>query len=651
MKNKQLSKVVEEFVDRKKDALTKEEKRIAESLEELKSLESKEEDLERTVVKVVAGGESAVPEVKEFIVKLGSIVKSSLTEKVTETGKVIEKDKQNLPEGVLSRVVYPICNVGQLNANKRVYEKDLWDRVLNEVELKDKMQNRNLFGHAEHPEDVQSNLEKVSHIITKTWFDEPQNKVLQEMEVLDTPYGRIIDRLLRAGCKVGVSTRAEGELQEAQDEARGKYFKVLPETYRYVTTDFTAEPSTFGALPVKVERQCVDILQKGLEEKKIDEDFAKVMLENFKDEQAKVLLESIKAKEVKAQLQEEVEKGKALSLISEKDMGDIKKIFESEKPTDIRLYLFEHWNEFGTEKVAVSELRKKFDITEEVGIVQVSEAMKQFKGNPDSITVVLDSSQENATVTYSSGSSSVTVVESKLSAPVFESFEDLVKYLERELPKIDRENREKVKSLLNEGSNFKKGIDTSRLIKDLEISGAIIKAERDKALEIGDSLVLENSELVKKLGRLLVSEKVLEDAFGKLSVSDLSKNAEIGILNKKLLDITESQKKQLQELLEYHKQESVKLTEAFKKQELKVYYETRLSHTGLKLPKNALALLEHADSREQVDDLLEQFRDVLREGALHSNVLTEVSLPAQGDSQQAQIARSIHTVLNGMLGR
>jgi hypothetical protein len=216
-----------------------------------------------------------------------------LSETVFNKVEILESDRSKLPEAVLCRVVYPICNIGQLNANNRMYEKEVWtENVLKDEDLHKKMGSRTLFGQAEHPAETQSDLQLTSHVITKTWIDESDNRVYQEMDVLDTPTGRIVDTLLRAGCQVGVSTRAEGDLEEYElEESDGKKVacqRVLPESYRYVTTDFTADPSTFNVEPVTLERQVTPFLKKQMENKKAGQ-FAKLLYESIqKSEEEKV---------------------------------------------------------------------------------------------------------------------------------------------------------------------------------------------------------------------------------------------------------------------------------------------------------------------------------------------------------------------------
>jgi type I site-specific restriction endonuclease len=58
--------------------------------------------------------------------------------------------------------------------------------------------------------------------------------------------------ILKAQCGLGTSTRADGDLQERTDES-GSYQWVIPDKYRFITLDCTADPSTFGAYPKDIQ--------------------------------------------------------------------------------------------------------------------------------------------------------------------------------------------------------------------------------------------------------------------------------------------------------------------------------------------------------------------------------------------------------------
>jgi len=203
-----------------------------------------------------------------------------LDESITTGGRLVKTDK--LPDRVLCRVVYPICNIGKINANHRIYGRDVWERLFENKELMDSIKNRSLFGHAEHPDGIQSKTPLISHVIVKMWMDE--SKVYTEMDVLDTPQGRIIDALLAAKCNIGVSTRAEGDLREEIDESGNKCYHVIPEAYNFKVTDFTADPSTFGAFPIDIKRNIMSAVRKEIENEKIkpeEKRFAMKLLESI----------------------------------------------------------------------------------------------------------------------------------------------------------------------------------------------------------------------------------------------------------------------------------------------------------------------------------------------------------------------------------
>ena len=192
-----------------------------------------------------------------------------LNETLVAKGHILETNREKLPKGVLCRGQWPICNVGKLNQNNRMYEKEVFQRsIFDNAAIQEKMKNRTLFGHAEHPEGkTQSDLQLTSHVIIDTFIDEDvdgNEVVYQTIDVLDTPCGRIVNTLLEAECMCGVSTRAEGDLEECTDESTGqKYSRVVPSSYKYNTTDFTADPSTYNTRPMNVVREIKSELDSG----------------------------------------------------------------------------------------------------------------------------------------------------------------------------------------------------------------------------------------------------------------------------------------------------------------------------------------------------------------------------------------------------
>lgn len=125
-------------------------------------------------------------------------------------------------------------------ANGRVYPGRLWERECSK--LKAKMENRSLFGLLDHPKDGKTSLEKASHLITGLKFN--GSDVMGEAEILPTPTGEILKKLIEAGATVGISSRGVGSTQRMQD---GK--QVVQDDYQLLSFDFVADPAAATAWP------------------------------------------------------------------------------------------------------------------------------------------------------------------------------------------------------------------------------------------------------------------------------------------------------------------------------------------------------------------------------------------------------------------
>jgi len=130
-----------------------------------------------------------------------------------------------------------------INKNKRMYPYD----VLNEnvKKLQECVKNRGLIGELDHPTDSIIHFEKASHVITKLWWD--GNVMMGEGEILNTPHGKILKSLLNDGVRIGISSRGVGN---GKVDENG--ILVIGESYKLITFDAVADPSTFAAYQEKV---------------------------------------------------------------------------------------------------------------------------------------------------------------------------------------------------------------------------------------------------------------------------------------------------------------------------------------------------------------------------------------------------------------
>lgn len=130
-----------------------------------------------------------------------------------------------------------------VNKNKRMYSYS----VLNEnvKKLHECIKARGLVGELDHPEDSIIHFEKASHIITKLWWE--GNILMGEGEILNTPHGKILKALINDGVRVGVSSRGVGNGKTNENG-----ILVIDESYKLITFDVVADPSTFAAFQKKV---------------------------------------------------------------------------------------------------------------------------------------------------------------------------------------------------------------------------------------------------------------------------------------------------------------------------------------------------------------------------------------------------------------
>ena len=130
-----------------------------------------------------------------------------------------------------------------VNKNKRIYPYAVLDE--NVKKLLPIIQNRGLIGELDHPTDSIIHFEKCSHIVTKLWWE--GNNLMGEGEILNTPHGKILKALLNDGVRVGISSRGVGN---GRSDENG--ILVIGESYKLITFDAVADPSTHSAFQEKV---------------------------------------------------------------------------------------------------------------------------------------------------------------------------------------------------------------------------------------------------------------------------------------------------------------------------------------------------------------------------------------------------------------
>lgn len=130
-----------------------------------------------------------------------------------------------------------------VNKNKRLYPYGVLQE--NIERLREALEDRRLIGELDHPTDSIIHFASASHIITKLWWE--GNILMGEGEILNTPHGKVLKALLDDGVKVGISSRGVGNGKVNEDG-----ILVIGESYKLITFDCVADPSTYAAFQEKV---------------------------------------------------------------------------------------------------------------------------------------------------------------------------------------------------------------------------------------------------------------------------------------------------------------------------------------------------------------------------------------------------------------
>ncbi len=135
-----------------------------------------------------------------------------------------------------------ICIQGGVkNANQRVYPVSEIGRAVNT--LNDQIKGGySVLGEVDHPEGLNVNLDRVSHMLSSMWMDGPNGH--GKLKILPTPMGLLVKTMLESGVKLGVSSRGSGNVKE---DGSGQV-----SDFEIITVDIVAQPSAPGAYPTPI---------------------------------------------------------------------------------------------------------------------------------------------------------------------------------------------------------------------------------------------------------------------------------------------------------------------------------------------------------------------------------------------------------------
>jgi len=135
-----------------------------------------------------------------------------------------------------------ICIQGGVrNANQRVYPVNEIGRAV--TTLNEQISGGySVLGEVDHPDGLNINLDRVSHMISEMWMDGPNG--YGKLKILPTPMGQLVKTMLESGVKLGVSSRGSGNVKE---DGSGEVTD-----FEIITVDVVAQPSAPGAYPTPI---------------------------------------------------------------------------------------------------------------------------------------------------------------------------------------------------------------------------------------------------------------------------------------------------------------------------------------------------------------------------------------------------------------
>jgi hypothetical protein len=141
-------------------------------------------------------------------------------------------------KGGRMRIVGKLQEAEIKNGNGRVYPFETLKREV-EKYIKGPINSKTSMGELDHPDSSVINLKNASHLITKIWWE--NKSVMGELELLNTPSGKIAQEIVAAGIPLGVSSRGMGSVKQIGETVE------VQDDLELLCWDLVSVPSTPGA--------------------------------------------------------------------------------------------------------------------------------------------------------------------------------------------------------------------------------------------------------------------------------------------------------------------------------------------------------------------------------------------------------------------
>ena len=175
-------------------------------------------------------------------------------------------------------------SIDEPSRNGRIYEHDHWQYQISKPDVQERLQNRQMLGQIGHRDarvdDLTISRGEVSHVVTMMEVREDANGkpyLYGELEILDTPAGRILKGLYEGGVGLYISSRGAGKLEDMPGQLceGGRPLKKVSKTSYFLETwDIVKAPGFLKARPVYegVSEDNKEVVHESLEDEKHKKD-------------------------------------------------------------------------------------------------------------------------------------------------------------------------------------------------------------------------------------------------------------------------------------------------------------------------------------------------------------------------------------------
>lgn len=166
------------------------------------------------------------------------------------------------------------------NRNGRVYPTDILIKEMNRY-TNEMIKTKRSIGELNHPDTIQVNPERASHIITELWQD--GNTIKGKAKILNTPMGKLVKSLMDEGIQLGVSSRGVGTIKES------KGTKVVGDDFHLATVDIVSDPSAQTAFVENIMESKEYYIDNGIIKEKSINEFVEAVKSPKRLDEAKLL--------------------------------------------------------------------------------------------------------------------------------------------------------------------------------------------------------------------------------------------------------------------------------------------------------------------------------------------------------------------------